>query len=106
MPTPSSGTWELVWNDKIAKVPIVNGYMPNKEVLTWDLEREACSTHVRDATGFSTGDQNPRREFDLRGWGIHLTVGGQAGVDLGRVPCGRRRRAAVSSATGVNVIHE
>ena len=33
------GTWELVWNDKIAKVPVINGYMPNKEVLTWDLER-------------------------------------------------------------------
>ena len=33
------GTWELVWNDKIARVPLLNGYMPNKEVLTWDLER-------------------------------------------------------------------
>ena len=32
------GTWELVWNDKLAKVPVVNGYMPNRETLTWDLD--------------------------------------------------------------------
>ena len=32
------GVWELVWNDKLAKVPVVNGYMPNRETLTWDLD--------------------------------------------------------------------
>ena len=32
------GTWELVWNDKLAKVPVVNGYMPNRETLVWDLD--------------------------------------------------------------------
>jgi len=32
-----AGTWELIWNDKLAKVPVVNGYMPNRELLVWDL---------------------------------------------------------------------
>ena len=32
------GVWERVWNDKLAKVPVVNGYMPNRETLTWDLD--------------------------------------------------------------------
>ena len=40
------GKWELVWNDKIAKVPLINGYMPNKEVLTWDLERGVLDLRV------------------------------------------------------------
>ena len=35
------GTWELVWNDKLAKVPVINGYMPNRETLVWDLDGRA-----------------------------------------------------------------
>ena len=40
------GTWELVWNDKLAKVPVVNGYMPNRETLTWDLDGRVLDLRV------------------------------------------------------------
>ena len=40
------GTWELVWNDKLAKVPVVNGYMPNRETLVWDLEAGVLDLRV------------------------------------------------------------
>ena len=40
------GTWELVWNDKLAKVPVVNGYMPNRETLVWDLEEGVLDLRV------------------------------------------------------------
>ena len=47
-PTPESfgGVWELVWNDKLAKVPVVNGYMPNRETLVWDLDGRALDLRV------------------------------------------------------------
>ena len=41
-----AGTWELVWNDKLAKVPVVNGYMPNRETLVWDLEAGVLDLRV------------------------------------------------------------
>ena len=40
------GTWELVWNDKLAKVPVVNGYMPNRETLVWDLAEGVLDLRV------------------------------------------------------------
>ena len=40
------GTWELVWNDKLAKVPVINGYMPNRETLVWDLDGRALDLRV------------------------------------------------------------
>ena len=40
------GTWELVWNDKLARVPVVNGYMPNRETLVWDLDGRALDLRV------------------------------------------------------------
>ena len=40
------GTWELVWNDKLAKVPVINGYMPNRETLVWDLEAGVLDLRV------------------------------------------------------------
>ena len=40
------GVWELVWNDKLAKVPVVNGYMPNRETLVWDLEAGVLDLRV------------------------------------------------------------
>lgn len=32
------GQWELIFSSAAAKVPFIDGYMPNREVLTWDLE--------------------------------------------------------------------
>ena len=96
------GTWELVWNDKIAKVPMINGYMPNKEVLTWDLERGVLELTV------ATLPLLP--EIKIRGEDLTYddgvltyTVGDNPSTwDVfhadGDVVC------AVSSATGVNVI--
>ena len=40
------GVWELVWNDKLAKVPVVNGYMPNRETLVWDLDAGVLDLRV------------------------------------------------------------
>ena len=40
------GTWELVWNDKLAKVPVINGYMPNRETLVWDLDGRALDLRL------------------------------------------------------------
>ena len=42
-----AGTWELIWNDKLAKVPVVNGYMPNRETLVWDLDGRALDLRGR-----------------------------------------------------------
>jgi hypothetical protein len=33
-----AGTWELVFSSAAARVPFVDGYMPNRELLTWDLD--------------------------------------------------------------------
>ena len=97
------GTWELVWNDKIAKVPFINGYMPNREVLTWDLERGVLDltvetlplvpsikirgenlTYADGVLTYTVGDKVPST------WDVFHADGD--------VVC------AVSSATGVNVI--
>ena len=97
------GTWELVWDDKIAKVPLINGYMPNKEVLTWDLERGVLDltvdtlplvpsikirgenlTYADGVLTYNVGNKPPST------WDVFHADGD--------VVC------AVSSATGVNVI--
>ena len=98
------GVWELVWNDKIAKVPMINGYMPNKEVLTWDLERgvleltvatlpllpeiKICGENLTYEDGvltYNVGGDKPPSTWDV----FHAEDG---------VVC------AESSATGLNVI--
>ena len=98
------GVWELVWNDKIAKVPLINGYMPNKELLTWDLERGELDLRVETLPLLP--------EIKIRGENLTYeedgvltyTVGDKAPSTWdvfhadGDVVC------AVSSATGVNVI--
>ena len=97
------GKWELVWNDKIANVPLINGYMPNKEVLTWDLERGVLDLRVETLPLLP--------EIKIRGENLTYadgvltyTVGDKAPSTWdvfhadGDVVC------AVSSATGVNVI--
>ena len=97
------GTWELVWNDKLAKVPVVNGYMPNRETLVWDLDagvldlrvetlpflpevkiRGENLTYDEGILGYTVGDKAPST------WDVFHADGD--------VVC------AVSSATGVNVI--
>ena len=97
------GTWELVWNDKLAKVPVVNGYMPNRETLLWDLDAGVLDLRVETLPFLP--------EIKIRGENLTYadgvltyTVGGKAPSTWdvfhadGDVVC------AVSSATGVNVI--
>ena len=98
------GTWELVWNDKIAKVPVINGYMPNRETLVWDLDGRVLDLRVETlpflpeikirgdglsyADGvltYTVGDKKPPSTWDV----FHAADG---------VVC------AESSATGLNVI--
>ena len=97
------GTWELVWNDKIAKVPLSNGYMPNKEVLTWDLERGVLDLRV-ETLPFLPEIKIRGENLTYEDGVLTYTVGDKAPSTWdvfhadGDVVC------AVSSATGVNVI--
>ena len=97
------GVWELVWNDKLAKVPVVNGYMPNRETLVWDLDGRVLDLRVETLPFLP--------EIKIRGENLSYddgvltyNVGGKppSTWDVfhadGDVVC------AVSSATGVNVI--
>ena len=98
------GTWELVWNDKLAKVPVINGYMPNRETLVWDLEAgvldlrvetlpllpeiKICGENLTYEDGvltYNVGGDKPPSTWDV----FHAEDG---------VVC------AESSATGLNVI--
>ena len=98
-----AGTWELIWNDKLAKVPVVNGYMPNRETLVWDLDagvldlrvetlpflpeikiRGENLTYEDGMLTYNVGDKTPST------WDVFHADG--------EVVC------AVSSATGLNVI--
>ena len=97
------GTWELVWNDKLAKVPLINGYMPNKEVLTWDLERGELDLRV-ETLSFLPEVKIRGENLTYEDGVLTYTVGDKAPSTWdvfhadGDVVC------AVSSATGVNVI--
>ena len=98
------GVWELVWNDKLAKVPVVNGYMPNRETLVWDLDAGLLDLRVETlpflpeikirgenlsyddgVLKYTVGDKKPPSTWDV----FHAADG---------VVC------AESSATGLNVI--
>ena len=95
----------MVWNDKLAKVPVVNGYMPNREVLTWDFDGARRAGPAVETLPFLP-------EIKIRGENLTYDDGvllptrrRQAPVDLGRVPADADGVVcAVSSATGVNVI--
>ena len=97
------GTWELVWNDKIAKVPVINGYMPNKELLTWDLERGVLDLTV-ETLPLVPSIKIRGENLTYADGVLTYTVGNKAPSTWdvfhadGDVVC------AVSSATGVNVI--
>ena len=47
-PTAASfrGTWELVFTSSIAAVPFLGGYMPNREILVWDLDRGVLDLEI------------------------------------------------------------
>ena len=38
--------WELIFSSAAAKLPLLDGYMPNREVLTWDLERSRLELEI------------------------------------------------------------
>ena len=97
------GTWELVWNDKLAKVPVVNGYMPNRETLVWDLAEGVLDLRV-ETLPFLPEIKIRGENLTYAGGVLTYTVGGKAPSTWdvfhadGDVVC------AISSATGVNVI--
>lgn len=39
-------TWELVFSSAAAKLPLLDGYMPNEERLTWDLEAQRLELEI------------------------------------------------------------
>ena len=97
------GTWELVWNDKLAKVPVVNGYMPNRETLTWDLERGELDLRVETLPFLP--------EVKIRGENLvyadgvlKYTVGNKAPSTWDVFHAADGVVCAESSATGLNVI--
>ena len=97
------GVWELVWNDKLAKVPVVNGYMPNRETLTWDLDAGVLDLRV-ETLPFLPEVKIRGENLTYEDGVLTYTVGDKppSTWDVfhadGDVVC------AVSSATGVNVI--
>ena len=98
------GTWELVWNDKLAKVPVINGYMPNRETLVWDLEAGVLDL------GIETLPFLP--EVKIRGENLvyaddgvlNYTVGDKAPSTWDVFHAADGVVCAESSATGLNVI--
>ena len=97
------GTWELVWNDKLAKVPVVNGYMPNRETLVWDLDAGVLDLRV-ETLPFLPEIKIRGENLTYEDGVLTYNVGNKAPSTWdvfhadGDVVC------AVSSATGVNVI--
>ena len=97
------GKWELVWNDKIAKVPLINGYMPNKEVLTWDLERGVLDLRVETlplVPSIKIRGENLTYEDGV----LTYTVGDKPPSTWDVFHADEDVVCAVSSSTGVNVI--
>ena len=97
------GTWELVWNDKLAKVPVVNGYMPNRETLVWDLDGRALDLRVETLPFLP--------EVKIRGDGLsyddgvlEYTVGDKRPSTWDVFHAADGVVCAESSATGLNVI--
>jgi len=97
------GVWELVWNDKIAKVPVVNGYMPNRETLTWDLDAGVLDLRVETLPFLP--------EVEIRGDGLtysdgvlKYTVGDKPPSTWDVFHAADGVVCAASSATGLNVI--
>ena len=98
------GVWELVWNDKLAKVPVVNGYMPNRETLVWDLDGRVLDLRVETLPFLP--------EVEIRGENLSYDGGGVLKYTVGDKPpstwdvfhSADGVVCAESSATGLNVI--
>ena len=97
------GTWELIWNDKLAKVPVVNGYMPNRETLVWDLDGRALDLRVETLPFLP--------EIKIRGENLtysdgvlKYTVGDKPPSTWDVFHAADGVVCAASSATGLNVI--
>ena len=97
------GVWELVWNDKLAKVPVVNGYMPNRETLAWDLDAGVLDLRVETLPFLP--------EIKIRGDGLSYadgvltyTVGDKLPSTWDVFHAADGVVCAESSATGLNVI--
>ncbi len=97
------GTWELIWNDKLAKVPVINGYMPNRETLVWDLDGRALDLRVETLPFLP--------EIKIRGENLtysdgvlEYTVGDKPPSTWDVFHAGDGVVCAESSATGLNVI--
>ena len=98
------GVWELVWNDKLAKVPVVNGYMPNRETLVWDLDGRVLDLRVETLPFLP--------EVEIRGENLSYDGGGVLKYTVGDKPpstwdvfhAADGVVCAESSATGLNVI--
>lgn len=104
-PTADSfeGTWELVFTSSLASVPFLDGYMPNKELLVWDLERGVLDLEV------ATLPFVPK--IAIRGEQLHFedskltyVVGGKPPSTWDVFHADGDVIAADSSATGTNVI--
>ena len=98
-----AGTWELIWNDKLAKVPVVNGYMPNRETLVWDLDGRALDLRVETLPFLP--------EIKIRGENLtysdgvlKYTVGDKLPSTWDVFHAADGVVCAASSATGLNVI--
>jgi hypothetical protein len=38
--------WELIFSSAAANVPFIDGYMPNREILTWDLDAQRLELEI------------------------------------------------------------
>ena len=99
-----AGTWELIWNDKLAKVPVINGYMPNRETLVWDLDSGVLDLRVETLPFLP--------EIKIRGENLSYEDDGVLTYNVGDKPpstwdvfhAADGVVCAESSATGLNVI--
>ena len=49
-----SGRWELVFSTAAAKLPLIDGYMPNRELLSWDLGAGRLNLQIETLTFLPT----------------------------------------------------
>ena len=98
------GTWELVWNDKLAKVPVINGYMPNRETLVWDLEEGVLDLRVETLPLLPEIKIRGENLVYAEGGVLTYTVGDKAPSTWDFFHAADGVVCAESSATGLNVI--
>ena len=98
-----SGVWELVWNDKLAKVPVVNGYMPNRETLTWDLDAGLLDLRV-ETLPFLPEIKIRGENLTYEDGVLYYTVGDKPPSTWDVFHAADGVVCAESSATGLNVI--